>query len=556
MAEAPIAETSLGKVKGRSCVKPKPAGAKQAYRYGHIPFAKPPVGDLRFEPPQKAEPWDGVLDGLPSAPLPIQAQELGKDLEYWMCVPNEFDEDMESFEEDCLYLNVWTSSTDKSAKLPVMVWLYGGGFQIGGAKGYDGNVLASLHDVVVVVPNYRISAFGFLSFAGDDSPCKGNMGLLDQAMALEWVRDNISSFGGDPNNVTIFGESAGSISVSLQVHSPLTRGLFHRAISHSGVCDFPMLMKADNDFAVNRLLKELKIEDEDKKVCLEKLKKVPAKEISDICNRTVKEFVYFCPLKHDGKFFPQNLDEVMKDKSFTKVPYIIGVNSTEGLGLLAPLQDKGFFTGLNETDALELLGQLVGYMAPPEKCAAVQEAIINEYGRGMDKDKETMYWSLLIGNMNSDCNFVVNSIKMAGMHADTKAPTYFYWMTQSLRYNHDPDYNFNEVKKAMKPEMCECDHGDDLNFTFGFPLSNAKRIFDVKFTDEETLFSEIWMKYVVNFAYTGNPNKGPNEVKLEWPQYDTTSKKYLESNHSPKVKQNLIEGRVKFWSKTFPALLK
>jgi len=557
MSNAPVVETPLGKVKGRCCVKPKKANARQGYRFGSIPFAKPPLGELRFEPPQKATPWDGVLDGTVGSCMPIQCKELLKDIEGFMAIPCEFEESFEDFNEDCLYLDLYTSNLEKDANRPVFVWLYGGGFQIGGAKSYDGNVLASLHDVVVVVPNYRLSAFGFLSIKGEDSPCKGNMGLLDQVMALEWVRDNVRSFGGNPDNVTIFGESAGSISVSLHVHSPMSSKLFHRAISHSGVCDFPMLMKEDNDMPVSKMLEFLKIEDKDPQVLMEKLKKLPAEDIVNAADAIIKAYQMFCPLKNDGTFFPHNLDDVMKNKSFSKVPYIFGVNNTEGCGVLNPGKDKdpSYNEGLSEKDGNEILDLLISFMAPPAKAAAVKEAIIKEYGQGMDKEKNQHFWSILIGTMNGDLNFVMSSLKSAAVHSSTNAPTYFYHMTQQPRYNHGDEYNFMGEKRKDKADFCECDHGDDLNFTFGFPLTNAKLVLDVKFTDEEVLFSEIWMKYLVNFATTGNPNEGPNQMNLEWPKYEATSKKYLESNDNPQVKADLSSTRVKFWNETFPALL-
>jgi len=155
MEDFPILKTPLGKVEGRKCVKPKDADAKQVFRFSKIPFAKPPVGNLRFEPPEKCGPWEGVLNGKQQGSMPMQPVGMLADLEGYMAIPNEFEEDFFDFSEDCLHLNVWTSDINANTKKPVLFWIYGGGFQIGGSKSYDGNVLASLHDVVVVVPNYR-----------------------------------------------------------------------------------------------------------------------------------------------------------------------------------------------------------------------------------------------------------------------------------------------------------------------------------------------------------------------------------------------------------------
>ncbi len=215
-----IVETRCGKLEGRE------TGGVQVFR--GIPYARPPVGALRFRAPEPAEPWSGVRSALefgPSAPqqpmmLPLPGMDVG------------------AMDEDCLYLNVYTPAADGAAR-PVMVWIHGGGFVIGSGSQpvYDGRPLALRGDVVVVTINYRIGPLGFL-FLSDLCPelagATGNAGIRDQVAALEWVRDNIAAFGGDPGNVTIFGESAGGMSVGTLLGMPSARGLFARAIAQSG----------------------------------------------------------------------------------------------------------------------------------------------------------------------------------------------------------------------------------------------------------------------------------------------------------------------------------
>lgn len=193
-----------------------------------IPYAQPPIGDLRFRPPRPAEPWTGVRDcdtfGF-VAPQPQGQAMAGQGTP-------------EEQSEDCLHLNVWTPACDDGSR-PVMVWIHGGAFVTGSGSGafYRGGQLAERGDVVVVTLNYRLGALGFLAHPDlhdEESGAAGNWGLLDQVAALQWVQANITSFGGDPTNVTIFGESAGSMSVSCLVGSPLTQGLFRRAIAQSG----------------------------------------------------------------------------------------------------------------------------------------------------------------------------------------------------------------------------------------------------------------------------------------------------------------------------------
>ncbi len=196
--------------------------------YKGIPFAAPPVGDLRWGAPQPAAAWSGVRDAGKFAPacmqVPVVSTELG----------------MESVatNEDCLYLNVWTPAKSSNEKLAVMVWIYGGGFTIGGTSMslYDGMNFAK-KGVILVSVSYRLGAFGFMAhpeLSVEQGGHSGNYGLLDQIAGLQWVKHNIAAFGGDPNRVTIFGESAGGISVSMLSASPLAKGLFHGAISESG----------------------------------------------------------------------------------------------------------------------------------------------------------------------------------------------------------------------------------------------------------------------------------------------------------------------------------
>src|SRR5690554_862296 len=187
-----------------------------------IPFAAPPVGELRWKAPQPAESWDGVKSTKKYAPTPMQGGNpaSGKS-------------------EDCLYLNVWTPAQSAEEQLPVMVWIYGGGFSFGSTFDlvHNGEHLAR-KGVVVVSVAYRVGQLGFLAHpelsAESPNGVSGNYGLLDQIAGLQWVKDNIAAFGGDPNKVTVFGESAGGISVSMLCASPLAKGLFQGAISQSG----------------------------------------------------------------------------------------------------------------------------------------------------------------------------------------------------------------------------------------------------------------------------------------------------------------------------------
>ena len=223
---SPVVSTSYGQLEGGR------EGPIAVFR--GIPFATPPVGPLRFHAPQPPAPWDGVRNASaygPSAMQPITPSATGIGI---TTIPGPVG-------EDCLYLNVWTPST--SGKRPVMVWIHGGAFVAGSGSQalYEGAKLAERGDLVVVTVNYRMGVFGYFagqSIFGEAIPASGNEGTLDQVAALRWVRSEIAAFGGDPENVTVFGESAGSISVAALLGTPAAQGLYAKAILQSGAANF------------------------------------------------------------------------------------------------------------------------------------------------------------------------------------------------------------------------------------------------------------------------------------------------------------------------------
>ncbi|PIO25074.1 hypothetical protein AB205_0164110, partial [Aquarana catesbeiana] len=201
----PLVGTRYGKLHGKTVTVKETD--RQVHAFYGVPFAKPPVGPLRFAASGPPESWNG---------LPPTS-------------------------EDCLYLNVFTpADRGQNAKLPVMVFIHGGGLIMGGAMMFEGSALSAYENVIIVSIQYRLGIMGFLS--SGDSQAPGNYGFLDQVEALRWVQENIANFGGDPDSVTIFGESAGGVSVSALVLSPLAKGLFHRAIAESGVAILPGLV--------------------------------------------------------------------------------------------------------------------------------------------------------------------------------------------------------------------------------------------------------------------------------------------------------------------------
>ncbi len=312
--KAPVVKTRTGKVRG------KLSSDGQVRVFLGIPFAAPPVGPSRWQPPQPAEKWPGVRD----------ATNFGN-----RCVQTNPSEDMvfrdPGQSEDCLNLNVWTPAENKHANLPVMVWIFGGGF-VGGATSeprQDGVYLAH-KNVVVVSMNYRLGFFGFFVSPelAAESPqhAAGNYGLMDQTAALRWVQENIKEFGGDPKNVTIFGESAGSSSVSTQVASPLALGLFARAIGESGApfhsralsyAPLAVREKADPDFAQQVL-------------GTSDLKALRAMSWQDILQklRAHRGRSPFQP-DIDGWFLPESVPQIYAEGKQAHVPVMAGWNRDE-----------------------------------------------------------------------------------------------------------------------------------------------------------------------------------------------------------------------------------
>jgi len=290
-----------------------------------VPFAAAPAGVRRWLAPQKPAPWTGVRDarrfGAAAHQNPVTNQALAA-----MKIE-------QAHAEDCLNLNLWTPGVD-SARRPVMVWIHGGGFTIGAGSQevYNGSFLARRGDVVVVTINYRLGPLGFLRLndvTGGRIPSSGNEGLLDQVAALEWVRDNIAEFGGDPDNVTIFGESAGGMSVGALLAMPLARGLFHKAIAQSGSCDTVSSVARANRTA-QRVLVKLGVAADD----IDAIRALPvAQLLTGVCGPDGKTpdrelGMAYQPVV-DGTVIPRELIEMVTQGSAAGVAVMVGSNLEE-----------------------------------------------------------------------------------------------------------------------------------------------------------------------------------------------------------------------------------
>lgn len=308
-----------------------------------IPFAAPPVGDLRWKEPQPALPWEGVrtCDTWPASPIQSKPAPF-------MMWTQEFITPPEPLSEDCLYLNIWTPAKSSDEKLPVLVWIHGGGFTSGsGACAvYDGEALAQ-QGILYVSINYRLGIFGFMAHpeltAESKNNASGNYGLMDQQAALRWIQKNIAAFGGDPSRVTIAGQSAGSMSINAVVASPQSKGLLHGAIAQSGGMFSDRFSKSLSEAETigNEVMKKLNTGN------LEELRKAPADSLLKIASQF--PFGSFGPIV-DGYVLPDLVKNIIRNKQHNQVPMISGwVTGDSDLFTGEPPTANSFITYAKET---------------------------------------------------------------------------------------------------------------------------------------------------------------------------------------------------------------
>nr|XP_034974962.1 fatty acyl-CoA hydrolase precursor, medium chain-like isoform X1 [Zootoca vivipara] len=495
-----------------------------------VPFAKPPVGALRFSPPQPAEPWSHVRESTSNPPMCLQdlrwMADFGKMLNVTM-------PDI-AVAEDCLYLNVFTPDT--KAKLPVMVWIHGGALVLGGAFLYDGSALAAYEKVVVVAIQYRLGLPGFFSTGTSDA--RGNWGLLDQVASLQWVQENIAHFGGDPNSVTIFGESAGAFSVGIQLLSPLSKGLFHRAISESGVTQLPDLVITHPDVLAqlsNKIANTFGCE-ASSSALVHCLRSKTEEELITLTAKLTPGFGII-PAVVDGEFIRKAPEELLASKELNTVPYLLGMNNHEyGWVVPAALNISGIAEGMDKETIIATFQQITtSTKFSPESL----QIILDEY-LGDTKDRAKLRDRFL--DMMGDMVFVAPSVEIARYHRDSGAPVYLY------EFQCRPS-----ALKHTKPDFVKADHGDEIGFVFGVPfLSSELAALMGKATEAEIELSRKIMKYWSNFARNGNPN---GKGLVEWPRYDL-NEGYLELNLEQRKAEKLKKNKVDFWLKTLPEKMK
>ncbi|XP_043937863.1 fatty acyl-CoA hydrolase precursor, medium chain-like [Protopterus annectens] len=526
-SDNPVVSTNYGQLKGKR-VEVKDT-EKAVYSYLGVPFAKPPVGPLRFSPPQPVESWKGVREATTYPPMCLQDMKMLQIIFDIMKVK------MPALEskEDCLYLNVHTPvHPSEEAKLPVMVWIHGGALVSDGASSADGSPLAAYGNVVVVTIQYRLGIFGF--FSTGDEHARGNWGLLDQVAALRWVKENIKSFGGDPDSVTIFGESAGGISVSFHVLSNLSSGLFHKAISDSGAAFSPGFYSHNPQSFAKEFASFIGCNTSENLSMVQCLR---LKSEEEILNTTISLKISSMPVVHDGVFLKKSLEELFRAKEFNSVPYLLGVNNHEAGWLLPSL----FFPSLAWQSGIER-GHIDSFMDDVfnilKSGKEMKSLLKEEYFKDI---QDPIQLRDLLLELIGDFLLVIPIIRVANYHRDAQNPVYLY------EFQHRPS-----AFRDSRPDFVKSDHADEIGFVFGAPFSTSDFVLLENATEEEKIFSKTVMAYWSNFARTGSPN---GKGLLEWPVYDQ-EENYMKLNIKQDIASHLKENRMFFWTKTLPAKIK
>ena len=448
--------------------------------YLAIPYAAPPLEELRWQAPQAISAWSGTHDATKRGLPCVQPGSISAF----------YDRAYEVTGEDCLTLNVWTRAQTTQDKLPVMVWVHGGALVMGSGTDYDGAKLSG-KGVVLVTINYRLGPFGFFAHpelsAETPSGVSGNQGFKDQIAALQWVKQNITNFGGDPDNVTIFGESAGSWSMSVLQASPLSRGLFHKVIGESGARFLPLSeLQETKPYAPSAEAWGMTVaaamsgrEDS----TLGDLRALSAAQIMDGYASDPAMLMNFDRLTIiDGEVLPVGVNAIFAAGNQADVPVLIGSNADEATTFVPQAPVSG-----GELDFVDLRKTLAKQTLP------FAGSDIDVLYPISDRDQARESWIKL----STDTSFT-QPMRLWANHMDNvSSPAYLYW------WNWRPSIEGSDQYGAF--------HAAEVAYVFG-DLS----MFDIEETQAEHEFADLMMDVWTNFAKTGNPSV---DAVVDWPVY-------------------------------------
>lgn len=477
-----------------------PGGLRQ---YHGIPYAAPPEGDLRWAPPAPVVPWEGVRNASARGPACTQRRPMS--IPFYAAQQAKTPQEQS---EDCLTLNVWTAADRRDEGRPVMVWIHGGGLVGGAGSMHSGHQLAG-KGAVFVTFNYRLGQLGFFAHpelsAQSPGGVSGNQGFRDQIQALQWVRDNIAQFGGDPHNVTILGESSGGTSVAVLQASPLARGLFHRAIGQSGAPFHPMRHRTrEQSFApageTNGLRFGAALVGEGADQSLAALRAVPAERVLDTAQSSRDFSVYeYLPMV-DGEVLVEDVATTFANGNQADVPTMVGSTSDESS---APVEALGMMMGTGVRGFRVFAASML-----PE----AREELATQYPAATDEEA-TRSWQDLLNDLNFNYPMRAWARGMANVESDA----YLFWF-------------------SWRPPIPNADYYGAFHGSFQMYLMGDLEGFQAVPTDADREFSSMLAETWVRFARTGNPNGGPLP---EWPAFTLEDEAYMELGPTLRVGKHL-----------------
>ncbi len=464
-----------------------------------IPFAQPPVGDLRWKAPQPVKNWDGIIDCTDFGPSPMQAAPAP-----FMFWSSEFLIPEKPISEDCLYLNVWSGAKDPSEKRPVIVYIYGGGFRSGGSGCpiYDGEAMAK-KGIVFVSINYRVGVFGFLAHPEltqeTEYKSSGNYALLDMVAALHWVRKNIQAFGGDPENVTIAGQSAGAFAVNFLTASPLAKGLFHRAIAESGA-----------SFVSSPLRTEISIRNAETQGAAY-AQSLNCNSIKELRSKTADEILQMqgglsSPII-DGYVLPESIYNTYQKGNQNDVPVLAGWNK-EDIVFMRPTSAESFREQMQKR-----LGEY-------------SNDFFSVYPSGTEEESTQSQ-----SELSRDESFAFQMYTWAKMQSNTgKSNVYLY--------------NFDRALPAYGPEtQFGAFHSSEIVYAY-----NNLNTLDRPWEESDYQIADTMSSYWVNFANSGDPN-GPDLPK--WPSFEPAEEMVMIIDEKTESKVLPSIDQMHFWEKYY-----
>ncbi|XP_023601439.1 bile salt-activated lipase isoform X4 [Myotis lucifugus] len=499
-------------------------GGRSVDIFKGIPFAAPPKA---LENPQPHPGWQGTLKA--------------KDFKQ-QCLQVSLAQDDTEGSVDCLYLNIWVPQGQKevSQNLPVMIWIYGGGCFSGSAEErsffnnyhHDGEEIATRGNVIVVTFNYRLGPLGFLSTGDANLP--GNYGLRDQHMAIAWVKRNIAAFGGDPDNITIFGQSAGAVSVSLQILSPYNKGLIRRAISQSGVALVPWAIQKNPLSWAMQIAIEVGCPLDDAARMAKCLKATDPRALT-LPPGIESSRLGLLPVV-DGDFIPD--DPINLFANAADIHFIAGTNNMDGhifASIDMPAIDNKEQTVTGE-DFFKLITQVTIAKGPRGA-----NATFDFYTAPWAQDSSQEAKKKTVVDFETDVFFLMPTKMAVAQHrANAKsARTYTYLFSHPSRM---PVY----------PSWVGADHANDLLYVFGKPFATP-----LIYRAQDRTVSRTMIAYWTNFARTGDPNQGHMAVPTQWEPYTQENGNYLEINKKmdgQSMKQHLRSSYLQYWTQTYQAL--